>query len=53
MALTAIEVLLRLVLTGVQTHYEFRGMIDDKRLDRLLLAGKQVLYKSHQDSDVR
>lgn len=45
--------LLQLVLTGTQTHYENRGLIDDKRLDHLLVAGKQILYKSHQESDVR
>ena len=28
-------------------------MIDDKRLEHMLLAGKQILYKSHQESDVR
>ena len=45
--------LLQLVLTGTQTHYETRGLIDDKRLEHLLIAGKQILYKSHQESDVR
>jgi hypothetical protein len=28
-------------------------LIDDKRLEHLLIAGKQILYKSHQESDVR
>ncbi|OCT46303.1 putative essential cytoplasmic protein Ctr86 [Cladophialophora carrionii] len=45
--------LLQLVLTGTLTHYESRGLIDDKRLEHLLIAGKQILYKSHQESDVR
>ncbi|KAI1625321.1 spinocerebellar ataxia type 10 protein domain-containing protein [Exophiala viscosa] len=45
--------LLQIVLTGTQTHYENRGLIDDKRLDHLLRCGKQILYKSHQESDVR
>lgn len=45
--------LLQLVLAGTQSHYENRGLIDDKRLDHLLVAGKQILYKSHQESDVR
>ena len=49
---TAPELLLKLVLTGTQAHYESR-VIDDKRLDHLLQAGKQILYKSHQESDVR
>lgn len=47
------SILLQLVLTGTQTHYESRGLIDDKRLEHLLIAGKQILYKSHQESDVR
>lgn len=47
------SILLQLVLTGTQTHYENRGLIDDKRLEHLLIAGKQILYKSHQESDVR
>jgi len=50
---TAPELLLKIVLTGTQSHYENRGIIDDKRLEHLLLAGKQILYKSHQESDVR
>lgn len=45
--------LLQLVLTGTLTHYESRGLIDDKRLEHLMIAGKEVLYKSHQESDVR
>lgn len=50
---TAPELLLKIVLTGTQTHYESRGLVDEKRLERLLHAGKQILYKSHQESDVR
>lgn len=51
--MTPAELLLGLVLSGTQSHYEFRGVIDEKRLEHLLLAGKQILYKSHQESDVR
>jgi palmitoyltransferase len=51
--MTPAELLLGLVLTGTQSHYEFVGVIDDKRLEHLLLSGKQILYKSHQESDVR
>jgi palmitoyltransferase len=51
--MTPFELLLGLVLTGTQSHYEFRGVVDEKRLEHLLLAGKQILYKSHQESDVR
>ncbi|KAJ9494911.1 hypothetical protein H2202_009616 [Exophiala xenobiotica] len=51
--MSAVTVLLRLVIIGTQTHYESRGLIDDKRLEHLLVAGKQILYKSHQESDTR
>ena len=50
---TAPELLLKVVLAGTLSHYETCGMIDDKRLEHMLLAGKQILYKSHQESDVR
>lgn len=50
---TAPELLLKVVLAGTQAHYENRGMIDDTRLDHLRHAGKQILCKSHQESDVR
>ena len=51
--MTPAELLLSLVLSGVQSHYEHPSILDDKRLEHLLLAGKQILYKSHQESDVR
>ncbi|KAK2811233.1 hypothetical protein FQN50_002330 [Emmonsiellopsis sp. PD_5] len=50
---TPAELLLKVVLAGTLSHYETRGMIDDKRLEHMLLAGKQILYKSHQESEVR
>lgn len=50
---TAPELLLKVVLIGTLSHYETRGMIDDNRLEHMLHAGKQILYKSHQESDVR
>lgn len=50
---TPAELLLKVVLAGTLTHYETRGMIDDKRLEHMLLSGKQILYKSHQESEVR
>jgi len=50
---TAPELLLKIVLAGTLTHYETRGLIDEKRLEHMLQAGKQILYKSHQESDVR
>lgn len=45
--------MLKVILAGTLSHYETRGMIDDKRLEHMLSAGKQILYKSHQESDVR
>lgn len=50
---TAPELLLKVVLAGTLSHYETRGLIDEKRLEHMLHAGKQILYKSHQESDVR
>ncbi|KAL1960304.1 hypothetical protein VTO42DRAFT_8264 [Malbranchea cinnamomea] len=50
---TPAELLLKVVLAGTLSHYETRGMIDDRRLEHMLLAGKQILYKTHQESDVR
>lgn len=50
---TPAELLLKVVLAGTLSHYETRGMVDDKRLEHMLLAGKQILYKSHQENDVR
>lgn len=47
------ELLMKVVLAGTLSHYETAGMIDDTRLDHMLLSGKQILYKSHQESDVR
>ncbi|KAJ6161169.1 hypothetical protein N7470_004565 [Penicillium chermesinum] len=41
------------ILVGTLSHYETRGMIDDKRLEHMLAAGKQILYKTHQESEVR
>jgi hypothetical protein len=50
---TPAELMLKVILAGTLSHYENRGMIDDKRLEHMLSAGKQVLYKSHQESEVR
>src|SRR5271170_4488122 len=50
---TAPELLLKIVLAGTLSHYETRGLIDGERLEHMLHAGKQILYKSHQESDVR
>lgn len=47
------ELMLKVILTGTLSHYETRGMIDDKRLEHMLSTGKQILYKTHQESDVR
>ena len=45
--------MLKVILAGTLSHYEARGMIDDKRLEHMLAAGKQILYKTHQESEVR
>jgi palmitoyltransferase len=45
--------MLKVVLAGTLSHYETRGMIDEKRLEHMLAAGKQILYKTHQESEVR
>ncbi|KAL1966970.1 hypothetical protein VTN77DRAFT_3714 [Rasamsonia byssochlamydoides] len=50
---TPAELMLKVILAGTLSHYETRGMIDDKRLEHMLSAGKQILYKSHQEPDVR
>ena len=50
---TPAELMLKVILAGTLSHYETRGMIDDKRLDHMLAAGKQILYKTHQESEVR
>lgn len=50
---TPAELMLKVILAGTLSHYEVRGMIDDKRLEHMLAAGKQILYKTHQESDVR
>jgi palmitoyltransferase len=49
---TPAELMLKVILAGTLSHFETR-MIDDKRLEHMLSAGKQILYKSHQESDVR
>lgn len=50
---TPAELMLKVILVGTLSHYETRGMIDDKRLEHMLAAGKQILYKTHQESEVR
>jgi hypothetical protein len=47
------ELLLKVVLAGTLSHFETCGMIENRQLEHLLQAGKQILYKSHQESDVR
>ncbi|KAI2794477.1 hypothetical protein POX_a01076 [Penicillium oxalicum] len=46
------ELMLKVILAGTLSHYETRGMIDDKRLEHMLAAGKQILYKTHQESEL-
>ncbi|KKY20474.1 putative essential cytoplasmic protein [Phaeomoniella chlamydospora] len=50
---TAPELLLKIVLTGTQMHYEHPGMVEEGPLERMLNNGKVILYKSHQESEVR
>ena len=50
---TVPELLLKLVLTGNLAHFSNPTLVDDKRLEHLLQAGKQVIYKSHQESETR
>ena len=50
---TPAELMLKVILVGTLSHYETRGMIDDIRLEHMLAAGKQILYKTHQESEVR
>lgn len=45
--------MLKVILAGTLSHYETRGMIDDTRLEHMLAAGKQILYRTHQESEVR
>jgi hypothetical protein len=51
--ITPMELLLKIVLVGTESHFENRGLLDETRMEHALQAGKQVLYKSHQESDVR
>ncbi|KAJ6135066.1 hypothetical protein N7512_000226 [Penicillium capsulatum] len=48
---TPAELMLKVILAGTLSHYETRGMIDDTRLEHMLAAGKQILYKTHQESE--
>ena len=50
---TPAELMLKVILAGILSHYGTRGMIDDRRLEHMLSAGKQILYKTHQESEVR
>ena len=50
---TAPELLRKIVLTGTQMHYEHPGMVEEGPLERMLNNGKVILYKSHQESEVR
>jgi hypothetical protein len=47
------ELMLKVILAGTIGHYENGGMVDDKRLEQMLEAGKQILYKTHKESNVR
>jgi palmitoyltransferase len=50
---TAPELMLKILLAGTQAYYENRGVIDEARLEVMLKCGKTILWKSHQEGDVR
>lgn len=52
-ACTPAELMLKVIIAGTLSHYETRGMIDEVRLEHMLACGKQILYKTHQESEVR
>lgn len=50
---TPVEVLLKIVLVATETHFENRGLFDERRMDMALSNGKHILYKSHQETETR
>lgn len=50
---TPAELLLKVVLAGTLSHYETRGMIDDKQLEQMLIAGKKIVLKTRHEMEVR
>ncbi|KAI9733969.1 MAG: copper transport protein [Cirrosporium novae-zelandiae] len=50
---SAPELLLKLVLVGTQSHFEHPGLLDEKRMDHALQAGKQVMIKTQKQAEVR
>jgi palmitoyltransferase len=50
---TPAELLLKVVLAGTLSHYETRGMIDDKQLEEMLIAGKKIVLKTRHEMEVR
>lgn len=47
------ELLLKVILAGTLSHYETRGMIDDKQLEQMLAAGKKIVSKTRNEMDTR
>ena len=47
------ELLLKVILAGTLSHYETRGMIDDKQLEQMLAAGKKIVSKTPNEIDTR
>ncbi|EED23083.1 essential cytoplasmic protein Ctr86, putative [Talaromyces stipitatus ATCC 10500] len=47
------ELLLKVILAGTLSHYETRGMIDDKQLEQMLAAEKKIVSKTRNEMDVR
>ncbi|OKL56239.1 hypothetical protein UA08_08541 [Talaromyces atroroseus] len=47
------ELLFKVVLAGTLSHYETRGMIEEKQLESMLAAGKKIVSKTRNEMDVR
>jgi hypothetical protein len=47
------ELQLKIVNMCTESHFENRGLIDEKRMDHAMQCGKEVLAASHTDGDVR
>jgi hypothetical protein len=47
------ELLLKVVLAGTLSHYETRGMVEEKQLESMLAAGKKIVSKTRNEMDVR
>ncbi|KAI9672971.1 MAG: copper transport protein [Caeruleum heppii] len=46
-------VLLKVVLMGTQANFEYPGLLDDKRMDHAMQAGKEIMAYSQKKAEVR